>query len=159
MDRSDFDVVAIHPYTRYKADVVKILRSVRAVMSRHGDAARPLWVTEIGWPIATRALRMRYGFETDAAGQVALMRAILPALLRRRAALGLERVYWESWVTRYRQAWNPFDFAGLRRVSRGRILPAAAFHEFRVVLRRIVRAGSATRPRVAGANPAARRLR
>lgn len=158
-DRRDFDVVAVHPYTLYTADIVKILRRVRAVMARHGDADRPLWVTEIGWPIATRALRMRYGFETNAAGQVALMRAILPALLRRRAALGLERLYWESWVTRYRQAWNPFDFAGLRRVSRGRIVPAAAFREFRVVLRRIVRAGSATRPRVAGASPAARRPR
>lgn len=156
VDRSDFDVVAIHPYTLYTANLIKIARRARAVMTAHGDGARPLWLTEVGWPAASRRLRARYGIETDATGQVARMRAILPALLRRRAALGLQHVYWESWATRYRQVWNPFDFAGLRRVGRGRIVPAAAFGAFRAVLRSIVRAGSAAAARPTAA---ARRLR
>jgi len=139
VDRRDFDVVAIHPYTRHAAGVVKILRRVRAVMARHGDAARPLWVTEIGWPIATRALRVRYGFETDLRGQLARLGAIVPALARRRSALRLGHIYWESWLSRYTQASNPFDYAGLRRAHGGRIWPTASFDRFRRVLARLNR--------------------
>lgn len=139
IDRRDFDVVAIHPYTLYTANVVKVLYRVRRVMARHGDRDRPLWVTEVGWPAATRRLRVRYGLETNTRGQVLRLRGILPALYRRRAALRLQRVYWESWATRHREVTNPFDYAGLRVVSGGRVRPTPAFGAFRRVVARIVR--------------------
>lgn len=139
VDRRDFDIVDAHPYTRYAGDVVKILRRVRAVMARHGDARRPLWVGEIGWPLATRALRVSYGIETDLRGQLARLDYILPALARRRAALRLGHVYWENWLSRYTVATNPFDFAGLRRLRGGRVGPAPSFDLFRRLVARVNR--------------------
>lgn len=139
VDRRDFDVVDVHPYTLYTANVVKVLRRVRRVMARHGDARRPIWVGEIGWPIATRRLRVHYGIETDLRGQLARMGGIIPALVRRRAALRIGRVYWESWLSRYAVATNPFDFVGLRRVRDGRIGPMPSFGLFRRLLARVNR--------------------
>ncbi len=137
VDPRDFDVVAIHPYTQWVADVLRIVNAVRGVMARHGDADRPLWLTELGWPASARGMVNRYGFETTGARQAARLRAIVPALVRRRMRLRLERVYWESWMTSYASRSNPFDYAGLRRVSGRRVLPGPAFAAFREVARRL----------------------
>ena len=53
------DIVNIHPYTWPSAPdgfLDSSIRRVRAVMERHGDAGKPLWITEIGWP--THSLRL-----------------------------------------------------------------------------------------------------
>lgn len=61
--RDDFDVVAVHPYQVGFTDpqsrgsgvsiadgFVEVLR----VMERHGDAAKPVWWTEFGFPVGIR---------------------------------------------------------------------------------------------------------
>lgn len=48
-----FDVMAIHPYMLPNGGIEALrekIRAARSVMDRHGDAARPLWLTEIGVP-------------------------------------------------------------------------------------------------------------
>ncbi len=69
-----FDVVGIHPYNQlqppgdYLADFIA---RVRQVMDDHGDSAKPIWITEIGWytrgdgnavPEATQADRVTQVF-------------------------------------------------------------------------------------------------
>ena len=47
-----FDFLCIHPYTCPLAPEGRLdleIEALREVMAKHGDAAKPLWVTEIGW--------------------------------------------------------------------------------------------------------------
>jgi hypothetical protein len=53
--RAAFDVVNIHLFAHpLAADGLRALKAlcaeVRSVMAQHGDAAKPLWITEIGCP-------------------------------------------------------------------------------------------------------------
>jgi len=48
-----FDVMNVHPYCfPFSPDesLPQELRSLKAVMREFGDAAKPIWMTEIGWP-------------------------------------------------------------------------------------------------------------
>lgn len=52
--KGSFDVLTTHPYPRraFDTDVARVLgstRSLRRVMERYGDAAKPIWFTEFGW--------------------------------------------------------------------------------------------------------------
>lgn len=117
--RGAFDVAAIHPYTFEVPNVLKIARLVRAAMVRGGDARLPMMVTEFGWSSGKGKVRHPFGFETTPADQAARLRQLVPLFARNRRALGLERIYWESWVSADRNAAAPFDFAGLRELAPG----------------------------------------
>ena len=48
-----FDIMNVHPYTHPSAPEVGLeqrLTELKAVMTKHGDASKPVWITEIGWP-------------------------------------------------------------------------------------------------------------
>jgi hypothetical protein len=52
--KDHFDIMNVHPY-RYPAapeirPLVDDLKKLRELMSRYGDAAKPIWITEIGYP-------------------------------------------------------------------------------------------------------------
>jgi len=52
--REHFDVMNVHPY-RYprspeERPLVADLTRLRELMQKHGDAAKPIWITEMGWP-------------------------------------------------------------------------------------------------------------
>lgn len=59
-----FDAMAYHPYpypftapeldVPVRGSVLAAADSLRAVLARNGDAAKPLWITEIGWPTHER---------------------------------------------------------------------------------------------------------
>ena len=44
-----FDVVEVHPYTKYPGGVVRILSFVRATMDKAGDRGEPMIAGETGW--------------------------------------------------------------------------------------------------------------
>ena len=89
---SCFDVMAYHPYpypftapeldVPIRGSVLSAADQMRAVLARNGDADKPLWITEVGWPTNRRA----YGVsEAKQAEYVARMQAAtfaqgLPAL-------------------------------------------------------------------------------
>ncbi len=57
--RDVFDILAIHPYCAPQPPeffLDEALGRIRGVMSRYGDAKKPLWITEMGWPTHTAAL-------------------------------------------------------------------------------------------------------
>ena len=48
-----FDVLSVHPYThpcQPEGNLDVRLEMLREVMARHGDADKPIWITEMGWP-------------------------------------------------------------------------------------------------------------
>ncbi|HVS28953.1 MAG TPA: hypothetical protein VHE14_05340 [Solirubrobacteraceae bacterium] len=59
------DAVAYHPYAYtftspeldlpVRGSVLSAADQMRAVLARHGDGAKPVWITEVGWPTHDRA--------------------------------------------------------------------------------------------------------
>lgn len=51
-----FDVLAIHPYVhpigQGFTELAARVRDTRAVLAANGEAAKPMWLMEIGWPTA-----------------------------------------------------------------------------------------------------------
>ena len=48
-----FDIVCVHPYTCPDAPEGRVdynLAKLRALMAKYGDAEKPIWITEMGWP-------------------------------------------------------------------------------------------------------------
>lgn len=49
-----FDVMAVHPYSKYhwpeEAELYEHLVRLRELMARYNLAQKPIWITEIGWP-------------------------------------------------------------------------------------------------------------
>ncbi|MEA2332733.1 MAG: polysaccharide biosynthesis protein PslG [Thermoleophilaceae bacterium] len=109
-----FDAVAIHPYTFEVRDVLRIVRYARRELRRAGDPGRPLWLTEVTWSSGRRAGHPARPFETTEPDQAARLGRALPLLLRTRRELGVERIFWENWISTDSNHDNPFDFSGLR---------------------------------------------
>lgn len=138
--RGAFDVAAIHPYTFEVPNVLKIARLVRAAMVRGRDAHLPMMITEFGWSSGKGKVRHPFGFETTPADQAARLRSLVPLFTRNRRALGLQRIYWESWMSADRDAAAPFDFAGLRELAAGGTTrPKPAYDAFRTLATSIER--------------------
>lgn len=52
-----FDIMNVHPYTRPNPPerrMIRELTDLRSVMTQYGDADKPIWITEIGWPVPKR---------------------------------------------------------------------------------------------------------
>jgi hypothetical protein len=89
-----FDIAAVHPYARTIEGLSKQINNVRRVMRRGRAAAKPLWITELGW-------------SSDAPGpgpllvgpqaQRDLLAQSFDLLARQREAWNLAGVSWYSW--------------------------------------------------------------
>ena len=128
-----FDVVALHPYTRYPRGVLTILSFVRNVMNHHGDRAKPLMADEISWPSSVGKTNhdTGYDFATTEAGQADNIARVLPMLARARSALNLLGFYYYDWAGLERPNALAFEFAGLFRLSDGTFQPKPAYAAFR----------------------------
>jgi hypothetical protein len=127
-----FDVVAIHPYTYEVRDVLRIVRYGRRALRRGGDPDRPLWLTEVTWSSGKRPGIPRAPFETTPQDQAARLAKALPLLIGERRKLGVERIFWETWISTDSNHANPFDFSGLRVLHPdGTVTTKPAFAEFK----------------------------
>ena len=55
-----FDIMNIHPYSHPRAPEGAMdanIERLRDLMARYGDAEKPLWITEVGWPTHAFAIR------------------------------------------------------------------------------------------------------
>jgi hypothetical protein len=88
-----FDDVGVHPYAETPAESLQATRQVRDVMDAHGDAAKGIWATELGWssegPVG--------GLFTTPEGQASNITEVFSRFLEDRQALNLERVIWFTW--------------------------------------------------------------
>jgi hypothetical protein len=114
--KTAFDVIALHPYTREVSDVLRIVRLNRQALDRAGLRRMPIYATEMTWP-SSRGRVSRFGYEVTQAQQASRLKAGIRLLARNRRTLRLERVYWYTWLANDRSTTNPFDYAGLRRLT------------------------------------------
>lgn len=128
--RGAFDVAAIHPYTAKISNVTRILKLVRKVMRRAGDARVPISLTELSWPSSGGRTSIRRGFETTEAGQAKRLSAGYSALARVRRAYRVDSAYWYDWLSLDRSTVEPFDYAGLRKVVGGEVVAKPALASY-----------------------------
>jgi hypothetical protein len=87
---ADVDIVAVEGYAPRPRNVARILRTARRIMRRHGDQAKPVWITEMSWATGGG----RHAFVTTRRGQARRLRRAYDMLLACRARWNLQRVYW-----------------------------------------------------------------
>jgi hypothetical protein len=109
-----FDAIAIHPYTYKVENVLRLVRYARRSLQQAGDGGRPLWLTEVTWSSGKRPGHKPYPFETTEADQATRLGEALPLLIQQRKALGIDRIFWENWISTDTDHADPFDFSGLR---------------------------------------------
>ena len=126
-----FDVVAVHPFTKYPAGVITILQMVRDAMNQAGDTRKPIIASEVSFPSALGKSSQNFGFETNEAGQANNLRALLPLLSAARNRLHLMAFYHYNWIGREHRGDKSFSFAGLLRLMGRRLVAKPAFAAFR----------------------------
>ncbi|MEX2108715.1 MAG: hypothetical protein WD827_07495 [Solirubrobacterales bacterium] len=89
-----FDGVALHPYVASAAAMRGQIRNLRRVMRAHGDAATPLYVTEMGW--GSDSLESRW--ERGVQGQAQEFDQAMAMLVNHRRAWRIGGVWWFSWI-------------------------------------------------------------
>ncbi len=131
--RSLFDVVAVHPYTKQPSGVITILTKVRQTMAAAGDGRKPMIADEIGWPSSRGQTPHNAGFDfaTTPAGQARDIAALLPMLGSERVQLRLQAFYYYTWIGTEQRNALAFDFAGLLRLTSGKVSEKPAFKAFR----------------------------
>jgi polysaccharide biosynthesis protein PslG len=90
----DFDAVAVHPYSQDLPGVRSQMAAVNQVLQEHGQRQTPVWVTELGWGVASGPKRGR--FET-LDGQAEMLTRSFGFLASRRDSWNVERVLWYAW--------------------------------------------------------------
>jgi hypothetical protein len=111
--RGSFDVAALHPYTIEASGVVHLTRRFREVLSRHGDARKPLWITELGLPASRGRFRSPSWLQTTDGGMARFLSTSYAALsvARGSRATRVDRAYWYTWASLY--CCEQFRFSGL----------------------------------------------
>jgi hypothetical protein len=143
-----FDQAAQNPFSLRTANVVRSVQLFRDVMARHGDARKPLLLTELSWPSAKGKTRIRYGFEVSERDQAGRIREAIPLLSRMRTQLRLAGIYWYTWLSPPLGSDQPFDYSGLRRQSGSGIVDKPALGAWRAAARSLegcAKSSSATR--------------
>jgi hypothetical protein len=111
-----FDVAAVHPYTATPPHVVKVVQLVRRVLHNHGDARKPIWVTELGFPASKGRVGSTNTLQTTPKVASSRLTKTYNLLARRRRdpRLLVGRVYWYTWASPYSGS-DIFGFTGLFR--------------------------------------------
>ena len=135
-----FDLAAVHPFSRRVANVLKIVSLVREEMRRHGDAQKPLVLSEISWSSGLGHSTFNYGWEMTERGQAARLGQAVLRLAARRRADHIVALYWYTWLSPAIGGRDSFEYAGLRRLDgAGHPVSKPALVAFRAVARRLER--------------------
>jgi len=91
-----FDDAALHPYTPDPSAMATQIAALRAVMKRHRDGYKGLYVTEFGWGSQTRAAGGDK-FERGPATQAVFAERAWEILFANRRRWNLRAAYWFTW--------------------------------------------------------------
>jgi hypothetical protein len=95
--KSKFNGIALHPYTGRYQELTPEIEEVRDVQKAHGDAAKPLWITELGWSSQPPPANPRFNiFAKGPGGQASQLKGAFSLLERNQAKWRLQRIYWFS---------------------------------------------------------------
>ncbi len=89
-----FDVLALHPYAPGLDGVKLQLEIGRDIMKAAGDARKPLWVTEVGWPTDGSPQNPFYKTQEQ---QATLLRRTFDLFLEKRERWRIRKVIWYTW--------------------------------------------------------------
>lgn len=96
------DVVSQHFYFGEEPErVVRIIREIRQVLTKHGLSHVPIWNTEVGWPFVAQAKQWPGMSLEDLVYAVTLRSYLL------NASEGVSRVYWYAWDNKGMGVFNP----------------------------------------------------
>jgi hypothetical protein len=135
--KGEFDIAALHPYTGSAGRVVKAAQLFRAVLKKHGDANRPLWITELAWPASKGRLKPPKGLAALPTTDRGMARRLTRAYRLLVRARIVQRAYWYTWASAYQKSDGIFGFTGLQRFDpASRVFKATpALRAFRTVAR------------------------
>jgi hypothetical protein len=108
-----FDGVALHPYVADARALEGEIENLRRVMNLYGDAATPLYVTEMGWGSASYESR----WERGPYGQARELDRAFAMLTRNRLRWHIGGVWWFSWTDQFGSC-QFCDSAGLLTLHR-----------------------------------------
>ena len=92
--KAKFNGVALHPYTTNYQELTPDIEEFRDVLSDNHDAAKGLWITELGWSSQNRTANN--SFAKGINGQAQQLRGSFGLLKSKAAKWKLQRVYWFS---------------------------------------------------------------
>jgi polysaccharide biosynthesis protein PslG len=93
--KSSFQGVALHPYVARYRQLPAEIEEVRGVMTREGDAAKGLWITELGWSSEPPQGPSNV-FAVGTSGQARELKGAFTLLSQDAAKFRLRHVYWFS---------------------------------------------------------------
>jgi hypothetical protein len=135
-----FEVGALQTFPQTPARALRATRLFRRAMTRAGDGRKPMYITELTWPASkgrTKGIPFQRQ-ETDS-GMARRLTQALPLLAGHARGLGLARVYWYTWASRYGRGGSIFRYAGLERYARGVFEPRPALAAYRRIARQLAR--------------------
>jgi hypothetical protein len=131
--RKAFDTLALNPYGKSPSGGLRLVRSIRRVMKKHGDRKGKIWVTEFGWATSGKSKKFRVSSKT----QARWVPILLKKLRRAKRSLNLRGVIYYNWRDANPYPPNYQDFFGLHTGLLNTDGSAkAAFYTFRKVARR-----------------------
>jgi Glycosyl hydrolase catalytic core len=95
--KADFDAAAINPYAPTVGAVRDAMADFRNVMDKHGDAAKPLWITEFAWGSAPHDPTSWFDMNVGMQGQADLLVSSYDMFLRHRTDWNVQRLFWFLW--------------------------------------------------------------
>jgi polysaccharide biosynthesis protein PslG len=92
--RRYFDAVALHPYVADATAMVWQLRNLRRIMALHHDAAKPIYLTELGWGSSAGPTRWERGIY----GQADQLTKAFSIVSANRVRWRIGGVWWFTWT-------------------------------------------------------------
>jgi hypothetical protein len=111
-----FDVAALQIFPQTVRRAVKATALFRDTMRRRGDRRKPIYLTEITWPASKgRTQGIDYQRQETPRGMATKLSQMYRAMVGRRHALGVGKVFWYTWASPYGRGGSIFAYAGLQR--------------------------------------------
>ena len=131
-----FDVAALQIFPQTVRRSVLATKLFREALRARRDGRKPIYLTEISWPASKgRTPRVRWLAHETSRSMAAKLATAYGRLAKNRGALGLERVYWFTWATRYGRGGSVFNYSGLQEYRDGRFTAQPALGALQRVAR------------------------
>jgi hypothetical protein len=92
--KSKFDGIALHPYTKAFNRLPGYIEESLAVLKKHNDAGKDLWLTELGW--SSKKPTPDNSFAKGRFGQATQLKGAFKLLRNNQRKWNIQRIYWFS---------------------------------------------------------------
>lgn len=115
-----FDVAALQIFPQTVRRAVKATQLFRGALKVRRDGRKPIYLTEITWPASKgKTEGIKYQRQETPRGMATKLSQMYRAMVLRRRALGVRRVFWYTWSSPYGRGGSIFNYAGLQRYAEG----------------------------------------